>query len=301
MIYIFQQTFMMRTFFSAVLWMRQMNVTGTRIMKKLLIASLMTITTYSAFAADPVKNKAAQPDVFAKATQLYEAKEYPAAFEEMQRLASTGNAQAIYNLGYMTQIGQGTIKDEKKAVQYYQNASSKGFGKATFTLAQAYHKGELGFAKNPQKYKELLEKATSQGSEEATVEFADILFRQGKPEYDRLAIKLLVPLLRKDYYPAKNLKAVYDLGIGVKNKNPFMQQQAIEALKDLAKKNYAPSLVVLGNMLANGGIIDQNLEEARNIFARLAAVNYPEAKESLAKVDAAIAAKKAAPAPATKK
>jgi TPR repeat protein len=59
--------------------------------------------------------------------------------------------------------------------------------------------------------------------------------------------------------------------------------------------------MILGNMLANGGILDQNLEEARNIFARLAQANYPNAKESLAQVEEAIAAKKAAPAQPPKK
>lgn len=270
-------------------------------MKKLLIASLITIASHAAFAADhqAITNKA--DPLFGKATQLYDAKNYPAAFQEMQRLADTGNKQAIYNLGYMTQLGQGTVKDEKKALQYYQTASSKGYGPASYILAQAYHKAELGLAKNPQKYKEYLDKASSQGSDEATIEFADLLFRQGKPEYDQLAIQKLLPLIRKDSYPAKNLKAVYDLGIGVKNKNPFMQQQAIESLKDLAKKNYAPSLMILGNMLANGSIIDQDLDQAKNIFSSLAAANYPNAKESLAKVEEAIAAKKAAPKQAAKK
>jgi TPR repeat protein len=50
--------------------------------------------------------------------------------------------------------------------------------------------------------------------------------------------------------------------------------------------------MVLANMLANGGIVDQDLEQAKNIFARLAAANYPNAKESLAKVEEAITAKK---------
>lgn len=263
-------------------------------MKKLLIASLMTIASHTTFAADP-KTSTIKPDpAFTKATQLYDAKDYPAAFQEMQRLATTGNQQAVYNLGYMTQMGQGTAKDEKKAIQYYQDASNKGYGPASFSLAQAYHKGTLGLAKNPQKYKEYLDKASTQGSDDATVEFADLLFRQGKPEYDQIAIQRLLPLLRKDYYPAKNLKAVYDLGIGVKNKNPFMQQQAVESLKDLSKKGYAPSLMILGNMLANGNIIDQDLEQAKNIFSRLAEANYPNSKESLAKVEEAIAAKKAA-------
>ena len=268
-------------------------------MKKLLIANLIMVASHSVFAAD--NKTSAAPDVFAKATQLYEAKNYHEAFQEMQRLANTGNAQAIYNVGYMTQIGQGTVKDEKKALQYYQDASNKGFGKASFILAQAYHKGNLGLPKDAQKYKEYLDKASVQGSEEASVEFADLLFKQGKPEYDQIAIQRLLPLLRKDYYPAQNLKAIYDLGIGVKNKNPIMQQQAVESLKELAKKGYAPSLMILGNMLANGGILDQNLEEARNIFARLAQANYPNAKESLAQVEEAIAAKKAAPAQPPKK
>ena len=66
-------------------------------MKKLLIASLILATSHSTFAAD--SKVTAKPDAFAQATKLYEAKNYPAAFQEMQRLADTGNAQAIYNLG----------------------------------------------------------------------------------------------------------------------------------------------------------------------------------------------------------
>lgn len=268
-------------------------------MKKLLTAGLIFVASHSSFAAD--NKTTAKSDVFAKATQLYEAKNYVAAFEEMQRLANTGNAQAIYNLGYMHQVGQGTSKDEKKAVQYYQEASNKGFGKASFTLAQAYNTGDLGISKNSQKYKEYLDKASNQGSEEAIVESANILFRQGKPEYDQLAVQKLLPLLRKGYQPAVHLKAIYDLSLGVKNKNPIMQQRAVESLQDLAKKGYPPSLMVLANMLANGGIVDQDLEQAKNIFARLAAANYPNAKESLAKVEEAITAKKAATAQAPKK
>jgi len=113
-------------------------------MKKLLIASLITIASHTTFAADTKATTVKADPLFTKATQLYEAKDYPAAFQEMQRLADTGNKQAIFNLGYMTQAGQGTAKDEKKALQYYQDASNKGYGPATFALAQAYHKGTLG-------------------------------------------------------------------------------------------------------------------------------------------------------------
>lgn len=263
-------------------------------MKKLLIASLILAASHSTFAAD--KKTTAKNDVFAKATQLYEAKDFSGAFQEMQRIANTGNAQAIYNLGYMHQVGQGTTRDEKKALQYYQDASNKGFGQASYTLAQVYRNGTLGVTKNSQKYKEFLDKASNQGSDDAIVESAKLLFEQGKPEYDQLAVQKLLPLLRKGSQPAVHLKAIYDLSIGVKNKNPIMQQQAVESLQGLAKKGYAPSLMVLGNMLANGGIVDQDLEQAKNIFTRLAAANYPNAKESLVKVEEAISAQKAAKA-----
>ena len=259
-------------------------------MKKLLIASLILAASHSTFAAD--KKTTAKNDVFAKATQLYEAKDFSGAFQEMQRIANTGNAQAIYNLGYMHQVGQGTTRDEKKALHYYQDASNKGFGQASYTLAQVYRNGTLGVTKNSQKYKEFLDKASNQGSDDAIVESAKLLFEQGKPEYDQLAVQKLLPLLRKGSQPAVHLKAIYDLSIGVKNKNPIMQQQAVESLQGLAKKGYAPSLMVLGNMLANGGIVDQDLEQAKNIFTRLAAANYPNAKESLVKVEEAISAKK---------
>lgn len=262
-------------------------------MKKLLIASLIAITCNSVFAAE----KGNADVIFSKANQLYEAKNYTAAFQEIQRIAASGNAQAIYNLGSMTQQGLGTAKDEKKAFEYFQDASNKGFGKASYELAQIYQHGKnsIGINKDTQKYKTYLDKAAKQGSEEASVEIATLLFAQGKPEYDQLAMQQLRPLIKKNYYPAIHLKALYDLSIGVKNKNPIMQQNAVSSIRSLATKGYIPSLMALGNMLANGNIVNQNLPEAKKIFTELATQNVPNAKESLAKVEQAIAAQKAAP------
>ena len=65
----------------------------------------------------------------------------------MQRLAQSGNAQAIYNLGYMTQMGQGTAKDSSKALKYYEDASNKGYAQASYTLAQIYETGEWALRK----------------------------------------------------------------------------------------------------------------------------------------------------------
>lgn len=98
----------------------------------------------------------------------------------MQRLAQTGNAQAIYNLGYMTQMGQGTAKDSSKALKYYEDASNKGYAQASYTLAQIYETGELGVAKDSSKFSQYIQKASAQGSDDATVKIATILFAQKK-------------------------------------------------------------------------------------------------------------------------
>lgn len=94
-------------------------------MKKLLIASLIAITCNSVFAAE----KGNADVIFSKANQLYEAKNYTAAFQEIQRIAASGNAQAIYNLGSMTQQGLGTSKDEKKHLNTFKMPQIKDLAK----------------------------------------------------------------------------------------------------------------------------------------------------------------------------
>ncbi|WP_111856194.1 tetratricopeptide repeat protein [Acinetobacter oleivorans] len=268
-------------------------------MKKLLIASLITLSSASIFAADSTTT-AAKTDVFKQAEQLYAAKNYSAAFQEMQRLAQTGNAQAIYNLGYMTQMGQGTAKDSSKALKYYEDASNKGYAQASYTLAQIYETGELGVAKDSNKFSQYIQKASAQGSDDATVKIATILFAQKKPQSHQIALQKLAPLIRKGNYPATQVKALYDISQGVENKNPLMKRQGIEALQSIAQKGYAPASMALATMMANGNIIPQNLPEAKKIFTELANQNVPNAKESLASVDKIIAEKnkQAANAPA---
>lgn len=107
----------------------------------------------------------------------------------MQRLAQSGNAQAIYNLGYMTQMGQGTAKDSSKALKYYEDASNKGYAQASYTLAQIYETGELGVAKDSNKFSQYIQKASAQGSDDATVKIATILFAQKNRSHIKLPFK----------------------------------------------------------------------------------------------------------------
>ena len=270
-------------------------------MKKILLATLLSISCVSAFAAEAPQSNV--DPAFAKAQELIQAKNYTAAFQELDRLGKAGNAQALYNLGYLTQSGQGTAKNDAKALKYYQDSSAKGYPVASYVLAQSYAVGQLGLPKDPKKMREFLEKSSNQGFDDATVELAVLLFSEGTPASDKLALQKLDPLLKKDFAPAIHAKALYDITEGAKKKNATLINQGLTAIQNLAKKGYIPALMAVGNMMVNGNIIDQNLPEAKKIFSELAKSNVPKAKESLEIVNKLIAEqgkKPAVKAPAKK-
>ncbi|WP_130802362.1 tetratricopeptide repeat protein [Acinetobacter ihumii] len=264
-------------------------------MKKLLLAGLIALSS-TTFAAETATPTSATNNPFAKAEQLYKDKNYNAAYQEMDRLAKTGNSQAIYNQGFMSELGQGTAKDPKKALAAYQEASNKGYSVATYRLAQIYMAGDLGVTKDETKGREYLEKASNAGLDEATIELSVLLFAQNTDASNKLALQKIQPLINKNNYRAIHLKAIYDISNGFKTKNEAAIKVGLASIESLAKKGYIPALMAVGNMMTNGNIVPQNLPEARKIFSALAQDNVPQAKESLAVVDKLIAEKAKAPA-----
>lgn len=90
-------------------------------MKKIILASIIAFSSHLAMAE--MATNSVDP-AFAKIEALVKANDMKGAYQE---LAKAGNPQAIYNLGYLTQTGQGTAKDEKKAIKRYEEAASKGY------------------------------------------------------------------------------------------------------------------------------------------------------------------------------
>ncbi len=195
----------------------------------------------------------------------------------------------MYNLAYLTQTGQGTAKNEKKAIQLYQDAANKGYPVAHYVLAKNYVTGTLGLPQDINKAKQHFEAASKLGFDDATVEYAVLLFSENKPESEKLALKKLEPLVKKGNYQAIHAQALYDISTGFKNKQEAPIQKGLNSIQDLAKKGYIPALMAVGNMFANGNIIPQNLPEAKKIFTALAKENVPQAKESLAQVETMMA------------
>ncbi|QIO08069.1 tetratricopeptide repeat protein [Acinetobacter lanii] len=262
-------------------------------MKKLLCGALLTVASSFTFAATP--NVDPQ---FEKVQQLVAAKNFTAAYQELERLSKAGSAQATYNLAYLTQAGQGTKQDNAKAVQLYEQAGNKGYALANYVLAQNYATGGLGLTKNEKKSRQYLEKSASQGFDDAIVELAVVLFAEGKDASDKQALQKLDPLIKKGSYPAIHAKALYDISTGFKTKKEAPIKQGLASIQDLGKKGYIPALMAIGNMFVNGNIVPQNLPEAQKIFSALAQQNIPQAKQSLDVVNKLIAEKGKAPAKA---
>ena len=267
-------------------------------MKKILLASILAMSTQLAFAE--TKTDAVDPE-FAKVEAMVKAKDMNGAYQTLSKLAAKGNAQAIYNLGYLTQTGQGVAKDEKKAIQLYEQAAAKGYPVANYVLGKNYATGTLSLKQDTNKAKQYLERASSAGFDDASIDYAILLFAENKPESDKLALSKLDPLIKKGNYPAIHAKALYDISAGFKTKNEKPIQQGLNSIQELAKKGYVPALMAVGNMFVNGNIIPQNLPEAKKIFSALAKENIPQAKESLATVDKMIAEQAKAPKANAKK
>ncbi len=77
-------------------------------------------------------------------------------------------------MAYLTQTGQGTAKNEKKAIQLYQDAANKGYPVAHYVLAKNYVTGTLGLSQDINKAKQHFEAASKLGFDDATVEYAVI-------------------------------------------------------------------------------------------------------------------------------
>ena len=66
-------------------------------MKKILFATLLSFSCISAFAADTAKSNV--DPAFVKAQELIQAKNYPAAYQELERLAKAGLILGWVGLG----------------------------------------------------------------------------------------------------------------------------------------------------------------------------------------------------------
>ncbi len=76
------------------------------------------------------------------------------------------NEFAMYNLGWMYQVGENINKDAVKAFELYKKSAEKGHPQATFNLANMYYSGE-GTTKDLQSAYRLFLESKIKGIEES--------------------------------------------------------------------------------------------------------------------------------------
>ena len=265
-------------------------------MKKLLLATALALTTTFAFA-NPV-------DPFAEVKTFIQAKDQVGAFKALEKVAKTGHADAFYNLGYLTEMGQGTAKNDKKALKYYQQAAKKGSSLANFVLAKSYETGRLGLKANAKKAQSYLEIADRLGSPDATILIAEQLFAKHTAADSQTAQAKLRPLIAAGNVAAGYSLATHSINEGVRNQKVEQINQGLTELHRLGQQGHVSSLMLLGNLYASGSLVSQDLNKAKTIFTALDQAQVAQAKPALEIVNQALAAqakKAAAATPASPK
>jgi len=82
-----------------------------------------------------------------KGLKAYEANDFNTALLEWIPLAEQGLAKAQHKLGYMYDVGEGVLENDKTAVKWYTQAAEQGLAKAQYNLAYMYNHGH-GVAEN---------------------------------------------------------------------------------------------------------------------------------------------------------
>jgi len=67
--------------------------------------------------------------------------DYATSFRELTPLAKQGNANAQYQIGWMSFVGRGVPQDDKTAVKWWKLAAEQGYAIAQSSLALMYATG----------------------------------------------------------------------------------------------------------------------------------------------------------------
>lgn len=109
--------------------------------KKLLITALLSFavlgTARVAYVAYVQKTQ------FQQAFDAAKKKDFATALKLWQSLAEQGDANSQYNLGLMYSRGEGVVRDDFEAVEWFKKAAEQGNGKALGALGFAYLNGEV--------------------------------------------------------------------------------------------------------------------------------------------------------------
>ncbi|MEO2178208.1 MAG: SPOR domain-containing protein [bacterium] len=117
-----------------------------------------------------VPNSSADFDI---AAELYQQKNYAAAFDAFTRLAEQGNPRAQTILALMHMYGEGTSLDNEKAFHWYHSAARAGYPPAQFNTGIMYSNG-IGTTEDQKQAFYWLTESANQGFNKAKEKLEEI-------------------------------------------------------------------------------------------------------------------------------
>jgi TPR repeat protein len=200
-------------------------------------------------------------------------------FEKTKLAAEQGLVIAQYYLGRMYANGEGVVKNDAIAVEWYTKAAEQGDAKAQNSLAYMYAKG-LGVIKNERTAVEWYQKAADQGNAGAQFNLG-VMYANGRGviKNERTAVEWYQKAAEQGFAQAQyNLGVMYANGQGVVKS----ERTAVEWWTKAAEQGVAQAQKNLGMAYANGlGGVIKNERTAVEWYTKAAAQSHTEAQNSL--------------------
>jgi TPR repeat protein len=222
-----------------------------------LIFPALLLSTALAFADSLDDGKAA-----------WERKDWPTAVNLLQPLANQGNSQAQWIIANMHSKGQGFVRDEDEAFQWYQKSADQGYAPAELELGFRYRADmalELVYSGKVKRHHSDLEsmrwwrKAAEQGNANAEEQIG-YLYANGSKEIPKDGNEAMLWFRRAAEHG--NGVAQYNLGEYYLGENHLNPAEALKWLQSAAEQNIVGSRTELAKRYASGELIKQDYPRA---------------------------------------
>jgi uncharacterized protein len=199
-------------------------------------------------------------DAHTAAAEAYFAGDYALAMKLYTPLAEKDDAEAQFNLGVMNQLGQGTDKNDKAAVKWFEKSAALGNPEAQVKLGEMYHEGK-GVEKNSKTAAELYAKAADAGSPAAMNNLAYLYYLgEGVKQDFNIARKMFERAADKGVADAQyNLGTMYDEGKGMEKPD---STTAVGWFLKAAAQGNPEAQFALGYLHFSGRGVEPNTVEA---------------------------------------
>jgi len=217
-----------------------------------------------------------------KAHEYYNQKNYTKALSLYQRLADSGNPDAMTSLGFMYQNGQGIEKNDTHAFNLYIKAAESEQPYALFNLGLLYASGQGGVEENHFKAFDYFQRSAIAGVELAQYETA-LRFERGLgcvQDFKQAAYWYEEAAKRGHAEAFNNLGVLYKDGSGVEQN----YHRAFVCFSRASEKNLPVAQYNLGQLYDAGLGVEQNNEKALELCRQAAYGGHQKAKEIIKKL-----------------